>query len=70
LRDKARTTFERHAGQNNCEGMKNYFDHVLNAYPEIDTGMRRSGLKPLATVELEMDRLYQEHRNATRPTQS
>jgi hypothetical protein len=65
LYDKARTEFERMARQNDCEGMWRYLVKVTTDYPEIDRGMSGQGLKPLAAVKGDMERLYQEHRTAS-----
>jgi hypothetical protein len=65
LYDKARTEFERHAARHDCEGMWSYFDGILKRFPEIDRGMRQDGLKPLASVRADMDRLYQQHKQTT-----
>lgn len=66
LYDKARTSFDRFAARSDCDGMWHYYDHVTKKYPGVDRGMREKGLKPLADVKAEMERLYREHLNNVR----
>ena len=64
LRDR---DIERSSARSDCDDMWGHFSYVLKRRPEVDRGMRASGLKPLASVKSNMELLYQEHQRNVRP---
>lgn len=58
---RATATFERSAARGDCDAMWAYFNRCIKQRPDVGGGIRRSGGKPIESVEPDMRRLYEEH---------
>lgn len=57
----ARATFHRHADAGNCDGVMRAYRGFLERRPDVGRSIAAAGLKPIETVQSELEALHSRH---------